>query len=321
MRARTLLAALALVGLSGCHPAAPKAGPTSTSSSAAAGLSTVAPDPSPSASPGTGPATLGGTLFYLAIDSSGGTVLHAVIGDGTRTLASFPDLVPLAVDVAPDGQRVAWIQNAGTPSLVVANVDGSGRRVVGPTDADPCVDPQWSADSRRVLVTRSGKFGTIDVDSGTFAPLPKLTGCHPVWGRVSLAYGDGSGKVFVANSDGSGARAIPGIGTGTANRARSFDFESLSPDGTKLILDLHTGDMEDGDVARGLHANAVIDTRTGATVSTPGFDQGVFIPGGNLLTRRAGTLTLYAPDGHRLAQVTEPAKARNWVLLSYTAAG
>ncbi len=129
-----------------------------------------------------------------------------------------------------------------------------------------------------------------------------------------------AGKVYVANADGTGAKAIRSLGTGGAGAPRSSDFESLAPDGGHIVLDLHTGNMDDGDAARGLNANTVLDTRTGATVATPAFQQALYLPNGNLLTRDKGTLTVVSPDGRTVLTQTEPAAAKDWMLLSYAPA-
>ncbi|OLB75506.1 MAG: hypothetical protein AUI14_20870 [Actinobacteria bacterium 13_2_20CM_2_71_6] len=321
MSLRTYRAVLALVAMAttGCSAlagcSAKKAAPPAGVPSTAAQLGTVPANPS--GGPG-----LGGTLFYLERGQSGApTVLHAVMGTTVRSLANLPGPAYLTINVSPDGRRLAWVDagpnNVGT--LYVTNVDGSGKRALGDADdAGACVEPVWSPDSRRLLVSMGGKLGLLDLDTGTFGPT-RLGGCHLLWSAKKMSFGDGSGHVWLVNPDGSEPQVVPKLG-GTPGGPRSLDFESLSPDGARIILDLHTGDTPDGDAARGLDANTVIDTRTGEKVAMPPFQQALFLPDGNVLLRNAGKLTVVSPAGQTVREATEPAAAKDWTLLSYTPA-
>jgi hypothetical protein len=322
MRLRSTCVVLTLValGAAGCaqHPAPPSS----------AGLGTITPSPAPPASAPasagpSAPAGLGGTLYYVSFDEKGGpSVLHGLIGGTLRTLASLPGTGYLTANVSPDGSLVSWIDDrTGAGHLAVARVDGTGRRDLGPVDGlGTCAEPVWSPDSRRLLIELAGKPYYADAGGAGLTAAPKLTGCHVLWSGGKLSYGDGAGKVYVANADGTGAQAIPHLGTGPAGSPRSFDFESLSPDGSRIVLDLHTGDMPDGDAARGLYANTVLDTRTGATVATPPFQQALFLPDGSLLARDKGTLTVVSPAGQTVLTKVEPPEAKNWMLLGYAPA-
>lgn len=320
MRLRSIWAALLLVavGLAGCTTRnQPAAGPTGGGR-----LGSVSPDPSPTTvASAVAPAGRGETLFYLSHGPSGGpTVLEAVTGNAVRRLASLPGIAMLNADISPDGRLVSWVDQDATGDLMVANIDGTGKRDLGRAEGGSCREPVWSPDSRKLMISLTDKRYLVDLATGTLTDGPKGDGCHPLWARDKIAYGDGMGKVLIADPDGTDARAIPGLGTGPAGSPRSLDFESLSPDGSRIVLDLHSGDMPDGDAARGLNANTVLDTRTGARVATPPFQQALFLPDGNLLVRNAGRLTELTPDGRTIRVLTEPAAAKDWVLLSYTPA-
>jgi dipeptidyl aminopeptidase/acylaminoacyl peptidase len=78
--------------------------------------------------------------------------------------------------LSPDGTRLAYISDAGGFSRVwIAAPDGSGAREVdsGPFDAAAAhwrVEPHWSADGRRLLVSvnREGSYDLVAIDARTF---------------------------------------------------------------------------------------------------------------------------------------------------------
>ncbi len=111
------------------------------------------------------------------------------------------------------------------------------------------------------------------------------------------------------------------------DRERSCDPFSLSPDGSKMAVDLHTGDTPDGDIGRNVFANTVVDTGTGAIVRLPvsGTVSAVlFQPDGGMLVRTTdggrNRLTLVSSTGSVTAQVTEPAAAKGLWLIGYAPA-
>jgi TolB protein len=239
-------------------------------------------------------------------------------------------------NVSPDGRSVAYLDDSG--NVVVADRDGGNPRTVMKGSAGAGYEPAWSPDSTRVLVARVGIAamvpGVVTVATGTFTALAhNPNGIHYLWSADGrhLGYATGTCQLGEADADGGNAHLVPVLGSEdkatNPDRKRSCDPFSIAPDGSKMAVDLHTGDQEDGDIGRNLRANAVIDMRTGAVVplAVPGQVSAVlFQPDGGMLVRSGpsghGTLTLLKPDGTVGVQVAEPAVAADFALLAYTSA-
>jgi TolB protein len=107
-------------------------------------------------------------------------------------------------------------------------------------------------------------------------------------------------------------------------RRRSCDPYSISPDGRLIAVNQRTGDQTDGDIARDLFANTIIDTRTGNNVTPPvtgPITAILFQPNGDILVRTntaTNQLTLLNPDRTVKARVTEPGTVTNANLLAHT---
>jgi TolB protein len=238
--------------------------------------------------------------------------------------------------VSPDGTRIAFIDQNN--NVVVTDRNGQNRRTVLRGSVGAGYEPAWSPDSQRLLTAKNagvGKvtLGIVTVATGNFIPLAHQPQdvIHPLWSADGqhLGYATGTCKIGTADPDGATARTVPVFGDpNTAvnpQRRRSCDLYSISPDGTLVAVDQHTGDQPDGDIARNLQANTVIDTRTGNNIALPvtgTITAILFQPNGDILVRttNSGTnqLTLLNPDRTIKAQVTEPATVTNTHLLAYT---
>jgi TolB protein len=238
-------------------------------------------------------------------------------------------------NVSPDGRSVAFIDDAG--DVLVADRDGGRARTVLRGSVGAGFEPVWSPDSTRLLAVRAETGGApvpgvVDVRTGGFTPLAhNPAGIHYLWSADGrhLGYATGTCQIGVADADGGNARLVPVLGdpnsSANPDRKRSCDPFSISADGSRIAVDLHTGDMPDGDIGRDMFANAVIDTRTGATVRLPvpgAVSAVLFQPNGGMLVRSSSAghnlLTLLSPDGMVITQVTEPTTANNLNLLAYT---
>src|SRR5262249_42211237 len=139
-----------------------------------------------------------------------------------------------------------------------------------------------------------------------------------------LGYATGTCQIGTANADGTNAHLVPVLGdrnpATNPTRKRSCDPYSLSPDGTRIAVALHTGDTPDGDIARDLAATAVIDTRTGNTIPLPvagAITAILFQPNGDMLVRHDHHLALVTGGGTVAADTTEPTNS-SLGLLAYT---
>jgi TolB protein len=348
----TLAAAAAAVALTGCAgPGGQHAGAADSTAPVAATPSrpaTVAATPSrpaTGASAGTtgrsGPsvsvnagvpagsvAGLSGSLYYwgppdrlVRLTSSG---MVRALDTGARN-----------ANVSPDGRSIAFIDHAS--DVLVADRDGGHARTVLRGSVGAGFEPVWSPDSTRLLAVRAGTGGApvpgvVDVRTGGFTPLAHNPGgAHYLWSADGrhLGYNTGTCQIGVADADGRNARLVPVLGDRNSSvnpdRKRSCRPFSISADGSRIAVDLQAGNTPDGDAGRRLFANAVIDTRTGATVRLPvpgAVSAVLFQPNGGTLVRSGSAghnlLTLLSPDGTVITQVTEPATANNLALLAYT---
>jgi TolB protein len=274
-------------------------------------------------------AGLSGWLYY--VDRSSGRLLRLTSSGLVQVLGAGGT----NANVSPDGRRVASIDEAG--DVLVADSDGAHQRTVFRGSTPAGYEPAWAPDSGRLLVVRAlaGGMtvpGVVDVNTGGFTPLPHNPyGIHYLWSADGghLGYATGICQLGVAGIDGDNARLVPVIGdrnpSVNPDRKRSCDPFSLSPDGSRMAVDLHGGNTEDGDVGRNLSANAVIDTRTGASVRLPvtGTVTAVlFQPDGGMLVRtRSGAtnlLTLISPTGTVTDHITEPTTTKDLDLIAYT---
>jgi TolB protein len=301
------------------HPVATPSTPTG---------STSMPDPGPPTATG----AITGTLYYVDPDQD--QVLRSTPAGVTRVLAAGGR----SANVSPDGQRIAYITHGS--DLVVTDGAGTHPRTVMHGVVDPGFEPAWSPDGNRLLVTRQdpkapgGQPGLVNVATGHFAPLAHDPhGIHYVWSADGqhLGYSSGTCQVGLADPDGGNAHLVPVLGNLdpklNPDRRRSCDPYSISPDATRMAVDLHTGDMPDGDIGRGLHANAVIDTRTGESVRLPvtGTVTAVLFlrDGGMLVRTRTGQstgLVLLSAAGTVLGRATETPATKDLELLAYVPA-
>ncbi|GII22239.1 TolB family protein [Planosporangium mesophilum] len=350
-RAVTVAAAVvALIGVSAAgvsqvlpkHTGLPQQPATSSSATPSPEPSTtpsVTPTPDTSSAPtgaSTSQATSFGRLYYVdrpdSTNPSPVTSWLVGVALPESAFATLPaETAYLNANVSPDGRQLSYVTQDGGLHLVDLRT-GRDRMIRGNVDG-LCNEPVWAPDNRRLIIGDtsnrpangpSSRPGVLDVYTDTFTPFPEqVTGCHFAWSSddTAIAYADGAGKIFVANADGSGRRAVPGLGDGKP--PYGFDLESVSGQGRRIALRWNDGSMPAGDAARNLYSNAVIDTRTGQKVKLPvttGLLQVVFRPDGGMLLRVKGDqhnqLLLVAADGTELDRRDEPAGLKNLTLLT-----
>lgn len=292
--------------------------------------------PSPGATTGTGRTAgsvpgIPGWLYYVDPDADR---LVRLTGSGPVVVLNRDGF---NATVSPDGRRIAYLTGTEATSVVVADRDGRNPRTVLRDSAENGHEPTWSPDSTRLLVARGtdqdAVLGTVRVDTGTFTPLARQTGgIHHLWSADGrrLGYATGECRLGVADADGRNARLVPVVGdpdrSANPRGLSSCDPYSISPDGSRLAVAMVGAGQPNGDIARDLVADAVVDTRTGTAVDLPvtGTVSAVlFGPDGSLLVRSASgggnQLTLVSPAGTVTARVAEPAGVRRFSLLAHTA--
>ncbi|WP_307935775.1 hypothetical protein [Salinispora arenicola] len=301
----------------------PTADPAPSAPSTGAPVTTEKPDVTPEV----------GKLFYgpdyRGGFETGGSARLQSWRPGTKPapLLSLPhEAALLNATVAPDGRRVAWVDQS---TLWVAGIDGSDKRELRGEVDNMCTSPAWSPDSRQLLAApriaadRSG-IGLVDVSSGRFTEVDGIGGCHPVWaagGAIAIADGT-DGTVVLTDQDGKGRRTIPRLGKG--HDYISFDLSSLSPDGRRIALGRSETAGTWGDAARSLRVNVVLDTRTGEEVALElggrELRQAYFQADGTLVARvRSGTgyaLVLLDADGRKISESAEPAALKDMQILA-----
>ena len=296
------------------------------------GTSTPDPGPPAPAAPATPTATrtpaISGVFYY--IDDRNHDELYRSTPTGlVRVLSTFAR----NANVSPDGQQVANVVGA---DLVVTDRDGGPRRILTHGVLGDGFEPAWSPDGTRLLVARPIPTGTtetpgvVDVHTGQFTPLAhNPDGIHYLWSADGrhLGYATGECQLGLADPDGGNAHLVPVFGDldkkVNPDQRRSCDPFSISPDGTRMAVAMHTGDMTDGDIGRDVFANTVVDTRTGATVRLPvtGTVRAIlFQPDGSMLVRSSTGLVLVSADGTVVARATEPAGTKDMSLLAYVPA-
>lgn len=313
------------------------------------------PSPQPSSPPSTGssptgeaPVPLAGTLFYVDFPGPDPTSASSTVARVQRWSPGGPVRTGLSVgrlaaqttlNISPDGRKAAWVEEDRS-ILVVANVDGTGRKELGRVAETTCREPVWSPDSKRLLTSRfvpsSGppptdgvppvEAGTFDAGTGAFRKLPgEFSGCHVLWSadNSTLVFPSDS-RLFVADASGHNVRTVPGFGPGTSPARVCNDVESVSPDGSRVVLWVPRPGEPWGDIARGLYANTVVDTRTGKAVDLPiqgTLSQAIYLADGKLLVRVEGSqqnrLVLLSPQLTVLDERDEPAALKTSTLLSH----
>ncbi|MFD8528829.1 TolB family protein [Streptosporangium canum] len=225
--------------------------------------------------------------------------------------------------VAPDGRRIAWIDEKGRLRVGSA----SGDKVIAKDAAygAPCLTPAWTADGKRVAYLRKGTAAAMAVavagadgkgvvDSGT-----TLGPCHLTWsadGRTLAGYAGDTAGVYLLDTRSRVSGKAPGIKL--ANHV-----ESLSPDSRRVVVNAIGPNAPGGDGSwTPLFTPSIYDTKTGKKITIPVKGRLVgarYLRDGRLAVRvrgtAANTLVTLDASGRELRRAAEPAKARNLGLL------
>ncbi len=191
-------------------------------------------------------------LLYdlFAIDRNEGTVTRLTHGRRAR-----------APDVAPDGRRVAFVQNsAGTTHLMVADladVEGTAEVLLRSERFHQVFTPRWSPDGRTLAVSRWSRGGfrdvvLVDANTGAVRPITqdRAMDTGPAWAP------DGRTVYFSSDRTGVANLYAYDLASGTlwqvTNVVSGAYSPAVSPDGRHLVylgyssrgFDLHRLDID-----------------------------------------------------------------------------
>jgi len=315
---------IALVSVSACGSGSPGGSPSPGASDSAAPSASTGPSAGATTPAAPAPPTaISGTLFFLGIGAGGGVYyLHS----GTLTLAisdaSF-GFYQSAI-MSPNGQRLAWIPNdsAGGTAQLRVQTYGGGIVNIGPSTINNVYTPQWKADSSAVVVSYgTGQFGQLNVTTGTLTPIPLPAGTGfgvwaPDWNHAILGSG-GTANVALPN----GSSPVPVVAPAGQKLSR---IQSLSNDAHHVIALVKPVGSPDGDAARTLAANSIVDTTTGAIVPLSDgatIKSGFYRADGTAVLRvTAGgvdQVRIVSAAGVILSTANVPAAAASLVLMGY----
>ncbi|MFF3439678.1 TolB family protein [Streptosporangium sp. NPDC002721] len=224
--------------------------------------------------------------------------------------------------VAPDGRRVAWIDDRNR--LRVTSASGSGPDKVVARNAaygGPCLTPAWTADGKRIAYPVKGTsdaaaVAVVGADGGGRSDAGRTLGvCHLTWsadGRTLAGYTGDTNGVHLLDTGSRTSKRVPGV-------KRAGHVESLSPDGRRVVVNTVGANAPGGDGSWPLSFTpSIYDTRTGAKVAVPvrGRLLGArYLSDGRLAVRvkgtTANTIVVLSRAGKEIQRVTEPAKVRN----------
>ncbi|MGJ6961567.1 TolB family protein [Streptosporangium sp. G11] len=228
--------------------------------------------------------------------------------------------------VAPDGRKVAWIDDRNR--LHVKSATGSVTdRVIAKNAAygGPCLTPAWTADGKRIAypVKGTGTATTVMVvgadGQGRFNAGKTPGPCHLTWsadGRTLAGYAGDIDGVYLLDTKWRISNRNPGIKL--ANHV-----ESLSPDSRRVVVNAIGRNAPGGDGSWPLSFTpSIYDTKSGAKVAIPvrGRLLGArYLRDGRLAVRvkgaTANTIVVLSRSGKEVQRVTEPARAKNLGLL------
>ncbi|MET8384557.1 hypothetical protein ABZV14_16330 [Streptosporangium canum] len=225
--------------------------------------------------------------------------------------------------VAPDGRRIAWIDEKGRLRVGSA----SGDKVIAKDAAygAPCLTPAWTADGKRVAYLKKGTAAAMTVvvagadDKGVADSGTTLGPCHLTWsadGRTLAGYAGDTAGVYLLDTRSRVSGKAPGIKL--ANHV-----ESLSPDSRRVVVNAIGPNAPGGDGSwTPLFTPSIYDTKTGKKIAIPVKGRLVgarYLRDGRLAVRvrgtAANTLVTLDASGKELRRAAEPAKARNLGLL------
>lgn len=327
MAALTAATALTLT-VTGCgtNHATPVRSTTPAAGGQVSPSSSTSVDQSPTAASGGGGGggggmpTLAGQLFYLRQ----GFDIHDPLDrlDGDKLVKVVPSTVPLAVP-SPDGTQIAELVNG---TLSVLDRAGAHARILAHGLTADGVEPSWAPTGDRILVaTSDGKPVVVSVRDGGVTPLPHdPQGLHYLYSGDGkhLVYAIGTCQIGVADADGGNARLVPVFGVrgnkDNPHFQRSCDPFSVSPDGSRVAVNMRVDNEPDGDVGPDYRANAILDTKTGHVEKLPvsgTAEQILLLSDGRTLYRTVAggghLLTLVSAGGTVVATRTEPAATKD----------
>ncbi|HET9083077.1 MAG TPA: hypothetical protein VFN41_01640 [Candidatus Limnocylindrales bacterium] len=194
-----------------------------------------------------------GAMLY----GSGGDIYRLDPTTGVSTaLVTGPDTDQIPM-YSRDGTRFAFFRQTGTApttyELVVANIDGTGQRVVSTDAVTFDYSINWSADGRSIIlddthghVTRLDTVGNAPAQKITYPDVREIIALRPPdEGELLYRTVTANGWALrVMDTDGTNARPVFPSG-GSSMRDDDYTQYEWSPDGSKIAFRLHPDASDD----------------------------------------------------------------------------
>ena len=211
--------------------------------------------------------SLTGKLIYIVADFKGGsekgglrvalrsldlatgrvkTIFETEVGSWIRSIAVSPDLKNLIISYAPPSDPSVGSREG----LYILSLDGSQPPQLlfqPPTDQDQYTQPEFSPDGKYLYFTHYSSRSSSDYEIMRLAypdGKPESLIDQAYWPRLSadgsqLAYvsinsANGPNELFIANAEGTDARAVPLLGPGWTQSI--IDAPLFLPDGKSILF-------------------------------------------------------------------------------------